>query len=97
MGKFYRIIDANINRASEGIRVLEDLARFYLEDKDLSKRLKEIRHGIRKEVMDFLPSLLNARDSVEDVGASISKELEIDNKASLKELVTANFKRLQSS
>ena len=53
MGKFYRIIDANINRASEGIRVLEDLARFYLEDKDLSKRLKEIRHGIRKEVMDF--------------------------------------------
>ncbi|NLI57089.1 MAG: thiamine phosphate synthase [Clostridium sp.] len=97
MGKFYRIIDANINRASEGIRVLEDLARFYLEDKDLSKRLKEIRHGIRKEVMDFLPSLLNARDSVEDVGASISKELEIDNKASLKELVTANFKRLQEA
>ena len=85
MGKFYRIIDANINRASEGIRVLEDLARFYLEDKDLSKRLKEIRHGIRKEVMDFC-HLLNARDSVEDVGASISKELEIDNKASLKSL-----------
>ena len=24
MDKFYRIIDANINRASEGVRVLED-------------------------------------------------------------------------
>ena len=73
MDKFYRIIDANINRASEGVRVLEDLARFYLEDKDLSKKLKEIRHGIRKEVMVFLPSLLNARDSLGDVGAWVSK------------------------
>ncbi len=86
MGKFYRIIDANINRASEGIRVLEDLARFYLEDKDLSKRLKEIRHGIRKEVMDFLPSLLNARDSVEDVGLVYQKNLKLTIKLHLKSL-----------
>nr|WP_105368690.1 thiamine phosphate synthase [Acetivibrio saccincola] len=97
MDKFYRIIDANINRASEGVRVLEDLARFYLEDKDLSKKLKEIRHGIRKEVMVFLPSLLNARDSLGDVGAWVSKELEIDNKASIRELAVANFKRLQEA
>ena len=97
MDKIYRIIDANINRASEGIRVLEDLARFYLDDKHLSKQLKETRHGIRKEVMYFLPSLLSGRDSVKDVGVDVSKELKIDNKASIKELVVANFKRLQEA
>ncbi|MDQ2085935.1 thiamine phosphate synthase [Herbivorax sp. ANBcel31] len=97
MDEFYRIIDANVNRASEGIRVLEDLARFYYDDKDISKRLKEIRHGIRKEVMDFFPYLLEGRDSIKDVGVDVSKELEIDNKVSIKELMTANFKRLQEA
>lgn len=97
MDMIYRIIDANINRASEGIRVLEDIARFYLNDKDLSKRLKKIRHGIRKEVMDLLPLLLNGRNSMQDIGLDVSKELEMDNKASIKELVTANFKRLQEA
>jgi thiamine-phosphate pyrophosphorylase len=42
-----RLIDANLNRAREGLRVLEDLARFELDDAALSERAKQIRHGIR--------------------------------------------------
>ena len=41
-----RIIDVNINRASEAARILEEIARFYLEDKELSENLKKIRHTI---------------------------------------------------
>ncbi|MCX7921917.1 MAG: thiamine phosphate synthase [Clostridia bacterium] len=97
MQKIFRIIDANINRASEGVRVLEDLARFYYDDKTLSEKLKSLRHGIRKGIMDYLPQCLEERDSSNDVGLAISKELKVDNKASLTELVTANFKRLQEA
>ncbi|TYQ18389.1 UNVERIFIED_CONTAM: thiamine-phosphate pyrophosphorylase [Acetivibrio alkalicellulosi] len=97
MDKLYRIIDANINRASEGVRVLEDLARFYYNDKNICGKLKEIRHGIRKEVMSHLPSLLDSRDSHKDVGLEVSKELKIDSKTSMIELITANFKRLQEA
>ena len=33
-----RIIDANINRASEAARVLEEIARFYIEDKIIAEK-----------------------------------------------------------
>ncbi|MFZ5986275.1 MAG: thiamine phosphate synthase [Bacillota bacterium] len=97
MEKFYRILDANINRASEGLRVLEDLARFYYDDKSMSKRLKEIRHNVRKNVMALLQHFLDNRDSCNDVGLSVSNELKVDDKTSMIELVTANFKRLQEA
>lgn len=97
MVKLFRIIDANVNRSSEGLRVLEDLARFYYNNKDISERMKKLRHDIRKNIKVWLPECIAQRDSVNDVGLSISKELEIDGKASLPELAAANFRRLQES
>jgi thiamine-phosphate pyrophosphorylase len=97
MNNVYRILDANINRASEGLRVLEDLARFYYNNKEISGRLKEIRHAIRKKCMRMLKDFLNSRDSINDVGLSLSKELGIDNKETLIELACANFKRIQEA
>ena len=41
----YRIIDANINRAMEGLRVCEDILRFGI-DSDSSGKFKEFRHLI---------------------------------------------------
>ncbi len=41
-----RMIDANLNRASEAVRTLEDLARFTLHLGDLAADLKHIRHGL---------------------------------------------------
>ena len=43
-----RIIDANANRCAEGIRVIEEIARFSRADGELSRRLKEIRHETRR-------------------------------------------------
>ena len=39
-----RIIDANLNRMGEGLRVLEDAARFLLNNAVLSEELKTLRH-----------------------------------------------------
>jgi thiamine-phosphate pyrophosphorylase len=40
----FRIADANTNRIGEGLRVLEEAARFILNDAALSERLKSLRH-----------------------------------------------------
>ena len=97
MDRFFRIIDANINRASEGLRVLEDIARFYYDNGMLSEKLRKMRHDVRKNAAYCLPECLNERDSLNDIGLSISKELKIDGRASPAELATANFKRVQEA
>ena len=43
-----QIIDANLDRAREGLRVLEDWARFALGRKDLVKRIKNFRQTLGK-------------------------------------------------
>lgn len=71
---FYRIVDANINRAKEGLRVLEEFTRFILNDYLLTSNLKNIRHGL-EEIISRLPvekfSLIEKRDSHRDVGKGI--------------------------
>jgi thiamine-phosphate pyrophosphorylase len=66
----FRIIDANINRASEGLRLLEDVARFILDDIELSQQLKAMRHGLAEETKSLDIKLLSQRDTEHDVGAS---------------------------
>lgn len=97
MDSLYRIVDANINRMCEGLRVLEDIARFYYNNKMLSEELKKIRHGIRKNTMKYLSQCLLNRDSTNDVGLETSRQLRIDDKKSILELITANFKRVQEA
>lgn len=70
-----RMLDANANRACEGLRVLEDAARFALDDRDLCARVKAIRHELRGALgeaqgADAL-ALLASRDSVRDVGTGV--------------------------
>lgn len=65
-----RLLDANVNRAVEGIRLLEETARMIFNDHDLTRRIKEIRHSIVRIVNtdDAMGrSLLFARDSERDV------------------------------
>ncbi len=88
----YRIIDANLNRLREGIRVLEDLCRFAYNDEKNAKKLKSLRHKVR---FDELDSLLDARDILGDVSKQSTKsELQRQN---LEQIITANIKRAQES
>ncbi len=69
-----RIIDANLNRTREALRVLEDLARLDLGDAVLSRDLKSARHALRdaQAAAGLDPrSLVLDRDTPGDVGTRI--------------------------
>ncbi len=69
----YRILDASLNRASEGFRTLEEFSRFVLENRDLSVEVKSLRHELANSFPSFLNrrDLLSARNTQGDVGTSI--------------------------
>jgi thiamine-phosphate pyrophosphorylase len=68
-----RILDANFNRAREALRVMEDYARFVLEDPAGSEVLKRCRHDL-SACMRRLggEELVSARDTPGDVGTGLS-------------------------
>ncbi|MCK5350503.1 MAG: thiamine phosphate synthase, partial [Desulfobacula sp.] len=92
-----RIIDANINRSAEGLRVLEDIARFKFNNTRISIGLREIRHGIRHAFRGKERELLFSRNACGDVGKEISQNTKTDMRNDLKETVLANFKRAQEA
>lgn len=92
-----RIMDANANRAREALRVIEDYCRFVLNDAFLTRELKELRHGL-KDTLSVLPTadLLDARETIQDVGTAISTESE-STRLSLISVAQVNLKRLQEA
>jgi thiamine-phosphate pyrophosphorylase len=93
----FRILDAAANRAREGLRVLEDFARFALDDAHLTRRLKECRHALR-EALAKLPAeaLLRSRDTQSDIGTTISTLAETVRKSPA-DVARAGFKRAQEA
>jgi thiamine-phosphate pyrophosphorylase len=66
----YRLLDANMNRAVEGIRILEETARMFLNDIGITTEIKEIRHSltsITRRDKSLADRMLLARDSEHDV------------------------------
>ncbi|MFC1905930.1 thiamine phosphate synthase [Chloroflexota bacterium] len=91
-----RIYDVNFNRCSEGLRVLEETARFLLNDSELTKNLKHIRHQLAQCYAEIEPNLLSSRDSVNDVG--IQSDLSSEYKrGDIAAIVSANARRAQES
>lgn len=95
----YRIIDANINRVMEGIRVCEDIVRFASNNEILTRELKEVRHLVLGAVKPFrkkyLKELVSSRDSYADVGLkSIKSE---KNRENIVDLFMANIQRGKES
>ncbi len=72
-----RMADAAFNRAREGLRVLEDLARFILDDAEIAAHLKQSRHQLTGIAAQWPgPPVETARDTQGDVGTSISTSSE---------------------
>jgi thiamine-phosphate pyrophosphorylase len=87
-----RVIDANLNRYREGIRVVEDIFRYLYNNKEISLSLKRLRH-IKIDIK--IEELLKERDIKEDVLKSSTKsEQQRDN---IKDIVIANLKRAEES
>ena|SRR5271157_1210461 len=94
-----RALDANCNRAREGFRVAEDVARFVLNDSALLNRLKKLRHGVteaEKSIFKSAQIRLSARDVEKDLGKS-NKEKGEKVRTNPKELLKANLKRAQEA
>ncbi len=68
-----RILDANLNRSREGLRVCEEVARFFLGERLLTRDLKAARHAVTAcfKRLDAR-ELLAARDARGDVGRAPS-------------------------
>ncbi|MEY3176370.1 MAG: Thiamine-phosphate synthase [Planctomycetota bacterium] len=97
-----RAVDACLNRAREGLRVLEDCARFVWNDSSLCAELKHLRHelaraeqGLRRHAINRSP-LLQARNTPGDVGTGVTDPHE-RTRTSLQQLVLANSRRVQES
>ena len=58
--KVWRAIDASANRAGEALRVLEDVARFVLDDPHLTRLAKELRHDLAAALAAATPHDLEA-------------------------------------
>ena len=92
--KIYRIFDANLNRAKEGLRVIEDYLRFYLDNDNLFQEIREIRHNLGELLEDkFYLEVLKERESLVDCGRNILEE----PRANIKNLVIANIKRAEEA
>jgi thiamine-phosphate pyrophosphorylase len=91
-----RLVDANLDRLGEGLRVLEDVSRFLLNDPVLSKRLKTLRHTLVEDLGPLEQELLSARQVAEDVGAPKTERVALQHE-DLPTLVVANSRRVQES
>ena len=95
--KINRVIDANINRAKEGLRVCEEIARFILNNRQLTSSLKIIRHDLTSLSTSLVPrdKLLKERSSVKDVGRLVkANELK---RGGLDDVFYANIQRVKES
>jgi thiamine-phosphate pyrophosphorylase len=91
-----RIIDANLNRIGESLRLLEDIARLILNDATLAKQLKAMRHELEVRELSVKKQLLQARNADGDVGISIEAPEQAEGRE-LAATVVANTRRVQQS
>ena len=91
-----RLLDANANRAREGLRVLEDYARFILNDDLIVEKLKTLRHHLREALSSVLTHAIACRNTPGDVGTQIKTKQEFMREG-IADVVTAAGKRLSEA
>jgi thiamine-phosphate pyrophosphorylase len=91
-----RIIDENLDRLAEGLRVLEDFSRMLLNDAGLTSRLKDLRHRLIRADLPFNLALLSSRDASHDVGEKLEVASE-PAQPSLPLIALANARRAQEA
>jgi thiamine-phosphate pyrophosphorylase len=90
--KLFRLIDANLNRLKEGIRVIEDINRYLYDNQTIASKLKLLRHLAK---IDNYLELLPHRDIQNDV---LKKSIETEMvREEISDLLLANYKRTQEA
>lgn len=94
-----RLLDANLNRAREALRAVEDAFRFIEDNAEAQAELKRMRHSILQYESLIDPDgseLLSHRASDEDVGAFVNPASEMD-RPDVKAVVRSNLRRAQEA
>lgn len=92
-----RIIDANLNRSREGLRVCEEIARFILEDAKATAAFKNLRHRISrsiKKIPGMSIGLVECRNTRSDAGKDI---LNNSLRRNCKDVFSANIQRVKEA
>ena len=84
-----QVIDANVNRVSEGLRVIEEYTRFQLSDETLTQQLSKLRKHIQREFPGYSEQL-KSRSVATDVRAKEPPA----KRNSVHDVLVANFKRV---
>jgi len=88
-----RILDANLDRAREGLRIVEEWCRFGLNSTELAAECKQLRQEIAKW---HTPDLRAFRDTLGDVGTELTHPQE-QSRANIGQLLQANLCRIQEA
>ena len=89
----YRILDANLDRAREGLRVIEEWCRFGLENQALTLICKQLRQELATW---HHPSLRIARNTPNDPGTQLTHPQE-EQRADVPTVIQANLCRVQEA
>lgn len=88
-----RILDANLDRAREGLRVIEEWCRFGLERPDLTNTCKDLRQQLGQWHSAVIRA---ARDTPGDPGTHLTHAQEAARE-NIDQVLLANFARVQES
>ena len=89
----YRILDANLDRAREGLRIIEEWCRFGINNQQLAQECKQLRQELAQW---HSAELRQARDTPSDVGTELSHPQE-EKRDSVNSLLQANICRTQEA
>jgi thiamine-phosphate pyrophosphorylase len=92
----YRLLDANLNRAKEGLRVCEDLCRYVWNQKAFTRAFKDLRHDLTIVTSNLdLQKVLQARHIQGDVGKETT--FSEAKRKDIKAVFWANSQRIKES
>jgi len=93
----HRLLDANLNRAFEALRTLEDIARFQ-DQAAFQSKYKLLRHQLRDATQNWShEQLYVSRDADQDVGRETKTTAEASRIGGLSEITEAAAQRIQQS
>ncbi|NPV14328.1 thiamine-phosphate pyrophosphorylase [candidate division WOR-3 bacterium] len=90
-----RIVDANLNRLSEGLKVIEDITRLTLNAPALLNRIRQLRIRLGREFSNLRRSVVLFRNSKQDPGRN--DRFDRLKRKNLADVLFANFKRTEEA
>lgn len=89
----YRILDANLDRAREGLRIVEEWCRFGLNHVEFTEECKNLRQELARW---HSPEIRAARDTPNDPGTELTHPQE-QHRTNVTQVLQANFCRVQEA